>query len=115
MVLDRDHVQPGDPLTAAGTGCDPGAEVRLSSLGHDVGRTRADPSGTFSTRVEFTDVEPGRQVVRADCGVILVGSVAVALTSSTTGATSTAVVLALVLLLGVVVLRRQFGSFRRPA
>ncbi|GAA1357529.1 hypothetical protein [Saccharothrix algeriensis] len=115
LVLDKDHVQPGDPLTATGTGCLPGSEVRLSSLGEDVGRARADGSGTFRTGVEFATIEPGRHVVRADCGVILVGTVEVALTSSTDGAASTPVVLALFLLLGAVLLRRQLASLRRTA
>ncbi|QFZ24707.1 hypothetical protein [Saccharothrix syringae] len=107
-------MQPGDPLTATGTGCTPGSEVRLSSLGEDVGTARADGSGTFSTRVEFRTVQPGRHVIRADCGVVLVGSVDVALTSSTGGTTSTLVVLVFFVLAGAFLVRRQFaGLFAR--
>lgn len=114
LTLDKDNVQPGDPLTATGTGCTPGTEVKLSSLGEDVGTTRADPSGTFSTRIEFKTLQPGRHVIRADCGVVLVGSVDVALTSSTAGTTSTLVVLGLFLLLATLLVRRQFtGLFTK--
>ncbi|MEU4807258.1 hypothetical protein [Actinosynnema sp. NPDC023587] len=115
LTLDKDNIQPGDPLTATGTGCEPGSEVKLSSLGEDVGTARADGAGTFSTRVEFATIQPGRHVIRADCGVILVGSVDVALTSSTGGTTSTLVILVFFLLIGATLLRRQFSAFRRTA
>ncbi|WP_238412980.1 hypothetical protein [Saccharothrix deserti] len=116
LTLDKDNIQPGDPLTATGTGCDPGSSVKLSSLGEDVGTAKADNSGTFSTRVEFTMIEPGRHVIRADCGVVLVGSVDIALTSSTGGTTSTLVVLVFFLLVGAILVRRQFaGLFTRSS
>ncbi len=115
LTLDKDNIQPGDPLTATGTGCQPGSEVRLSSLGETVGRTRADGGGMFSTRVEFATIQPGRHVIRADCGIVLVGSVDVALTSSTGGTTSTLVVLVFFVLVGAILLRRQFGAFRRAS
>ncbi|XVV01436.1 hypothetical protein ACQPW3_29070 [Actinosynnema sp. CA-248983] len=113
LTLDKDNIQPGDPLTATGTGCRPGSEVKLSSLGEDVGKARADGSGTFSTRVEFATIQPGRHVIRADCGIVLVGSVDVALTSSTGGTTSTLVVLVFFILIGALLLRRQFSALRR--
>lgn len=113
LTLDKDNIQPGDPLTATGTGCRPGSEVKLSSLGEDVGKARADGSGTFSTRVEFATIQPGRHVIRADCGIVLVGSVDVALTSSTGGTTSTLVVLVFFVLVGALLLRRQFSALRR--
>ncbi|KOX17657.1 hypothetical protein ADK67_38065 [Saccharothrix sp. NRRL B-16348] len=101
-------------MTATGTGCDPGSAVRLSSLGEAVGSAKADNSGTFSTRVEFTTIQPGRHVIRADCGVVLVGSVDVALTSSTGGTTSTLVILVFFLLVGAIMVRRQFtGLFTK--
>jgi hypothetical protein len=116
LTLDKDNIQPGDPLTATGTGCDPGSPVRLSALGEDVGTAKADDSGTFSTRVEFTTIQPGRHVIRADCGVVLVGSVDVALTSSTGGTTSTLVILVFFLLVGAILVRRQFtGVFTERA
>ena len=110
LTLDKDNIQPGDPLTATGTGCDPGAPVRLSSLGENVGTAKADDSGTFSTRVEFTTIHPGRHVIRADCGVVLVGSVDVALTSSTGGTSSTLVILVFFVLVGAILVRRQFSG-----
>ncbi|MFI9816749.1 hypothetical protein [Saccharothrix variisporea] len=113
LTLDKDNIQPGDPLTATGTGCKPGSEVKLSSLGEDVGKAKADSSGTFSTRVEFATIQPGRHVIRADCGIVLVGSVDVALTSSTGGTTSTLVVLVFFILIGALLLRRQFSALRR--
>ncbi|MDQ2587565.1 hypothetical protein CKY47_26980 [Saccharothrix yanglingensis] len=97
-------------MTATGTGCEPGSVVSLSSLGEDVGTAKADGAGTFSARVEFATIQPGRHVVRADCGVVLVGSVDVALTSSTGGTTSTLVVLVFFLLVGAVLVRRQFAG-----
>ncbi|GGP62284.1 hypothetical protein [Saccharothrix coeruleofusca] len=115
LTLDREHVQPGDPLTATGTGCQPGATVTLSSQDQDLGTTTADGTGRFSTGVEFTTVQPGRHVIRADCGIVLVGSVDVAVTSSTSGTTPTLVVVGLVLLLGAALLRRQFAGLRRRA
>jgi hypothetical protein len=113
LTLDKDNIQPGDPLTATGTGCKPGSEVKLSSLGEDVGKAKADGTGTFSTRVEFATIQPGRHVIRADCGIVLVGSVDVALTSSTGGTTSTLVVLVFFILVGALLLRRQFSALRR--
>jgi hypothetical protein len=84
--------------------------VRLSALGEDVGTAMANDSGTFSTRVEFTMIQPGRHVIRADCGVVLVGSVDVALTSSTGGSSSTLVVLVFFVLVGAILVRRQFAG-----
>ncbi|WP_238598335.1 hypothetical protein [Saccharothrix sp. ALI-22-I] len=110
LTLDKDNIQPGDPLTATGTGCDPGSSVYLSSLGENVGTAKADTSGMFSTRVEFTTIQPGRHVIRADCGVVLVGSVDIALTSSTSGTTSTLVILVFFLLVGALLVRRQFAG-----
>ncbi|MBB5959062.1 UPF0716 family protein affecting phage T7 exclusion [Saccharothrix tamanrassetensis] len=65
--------------------------------------------------MEFATIEPGRHVVRADCGIILVGSVEVALTSSTGGTTSTLMVLVFFVLVGAMLLRRQFSAWRRVA
>lgn len=113
LTLDKDNIQPGDPLNATGTGCAPGAEVRLSSLNESVGQARADNTGRFSAPVEFATIQPGRHTIRAQCDIVLLGSVDVALTTSASGGTtSTLVVLLFFLLIGATMLRRQFGALR---
>ncbi|MDX8053326.1 hypothetical protein SK571_28465 [Lentzea sp. BCCO 10_0798] len=113
LVLDKDNIQPGDDLTATGTGCPKGASVTLKSLGQDVGRTTADENGEFRSPVRFANIEPGRHKVRAECGIVLVGNVDVTLSSSSQGTTSTLVVLLFFLLVGAAMLRRQFSGLRR--
>lgn len=113
LVLDKENIQPGDDLTATGTGCPKGASVTLKSLGQDVGRTTADENGGFSSPVKFSSIEPGRHKVRAECGIVLVGNVDVTLMSSSGGSTSTLVVLLFFLLVGAAMLRRQFSGLRR--
>ncbi|MFD9705564.1 hypothetical protein [Lentzea sp. NPDC059081] len=113
LVLDKENIQPGEDLTAMGTGCPQGANVTLKSLGQDVGRTTADDNGNFRSPVKFTNIEPGRHKVRADCGITLVGNIDVTLLSSSGGSTSTLVVLLFFLLVGAAMLRRQFAGLRR--
>ena len=113
LVLDKENIQPGEDLTATGTGCPKGANVTLKSLGQDVGRTTADDKGEFKSPVKFASIEPGRHKVRAECGITLVGNVDVTLSSSSGGTTSTLVVLLFFLLLGAAMLRRQFTGLRR--
>ncbi len=113
LVLDKDNIQPGEDLTAMGTGCPKGANVTLQSLGQDVGQTTADDNGNFRSPVRFADIEPGRHRVRADCGITLVGNIDVTLSSSSGGTTSTLVVLLFFLLVGAAMLRRQFSGLKR--
>lgn len=113
LVLDKENIQPGDDLTATGTGCPKGANVTLKSLGQDVGQTTADENGEFRSPVKFANIEPGRHKVRAECGIVLVGNVDVTLSSSSGGTTSTLVVLLFFLLVGAAMLRRQFAGLRR--
>lgn len=113
LVLDKDNIQPGDDLTATGTGCPKGANVTLKSLGQDVGKAVADENGEFKSPVRFANIEPGRHKVRAECGITLVGNVDVTLSSSSGGTTSTLVVLLFFLLIGAAMLRRQFTGLRR--
>jgi hypothetical protein len=113
LVLDKDNIQPGDDLTATGTGCPKGANVTLKSLGQDVGQAVADENGEFKSPVRFANIEPGRHKVRAECGITLVGNVDVTLSSSSGGTTSTLVVLLFFLLIGAAMLRRQFTGLRR--
>lgn len=113
LVLDKDNIQPGEDLTATGTGCPKGAKVTLKSLGQDVGTTTADDKGEFKSPVKFANIEPGRHKVRAECGITLVGNVDVTLSSSSGGTTSTLVVLLFFLLIGAAMLRRQFTGLRR--
>lgn len=113
LVLDKENIQPGDALTATGTGCPKGASVTLKSLGQNVGKATADENGEFSAPVKFASIEPGRHKVRAECGIVLVGNVDVTLSSSSGGTTSTLVVLLFFLLVGAAMLRRQFTGLRR--
>jgi len=113
LVLDKDNIQPGDDLTATGTGCPKGADVTLRSLGQNVGKATADDNGDFTAPVKFANIEPGRHKVRAECGIVLVGNVDVTLSSSSGGTTSTLVVLLFFLLIGAAMLRRQFTGLRR--
>lgn len=113
LVLDKEYIQPGEDLTATGTGCPKGANVTLKSLGQDVGTTTADDKGEFKSPVKFANIEPGRHKVRAECGITLVGNVDVTLSSSSGGTTSTLVVLLFFLLVGAAMLRRQFTGLRR--
>ncbi len=113
LILDKDNIQPGDDLTASGTGCPKGANVTLKSLGQDVGKAIADENGEFKSPVRFANIEPGRHKVRAECGITLVGNVDVTLSSSSGGTTSTLVVLLFFLLIGAAMLRRQFTGLRR--
>jgi len=113
LVLDKDNIQPGEDLTATGTGCPNGADVTLRSLGEEVGKTVANDRGEFTSPVKFANIEPGRHVVRAECGIVLVGNVDVTLSSSSGGTTSTLVILLFFLLIGAAMLRRQFTGLRR--
>ncbi|GLZ36117.1 hypothetical protein Lesp02_83040 [Lentzea sp. NBRC 105346] len=112
-MLDKDNIQPGDPLTATGKGCPAGAPVTLKAMGENVGKTVADTNGDFTAPVRFTTIEPGRHAIRAECGIVLLGNVDVTLSSSTGGTTSTLVVLLFFILIGAAMLRRQFTGLRR--
>lgn len=115
LTLDKDNIQPGDQLNATGTGCAPGSEVRLTSQDENVGTAKADSAGKFNSPVEFSTIQPGRHVIRAQCDILLVGSVDVSLTSGTSGTSSTLVVLVFFVLIGATMLRRQFSALRLPA
>jgi hypothetical protein len=105
LVLDRPSIKPGDPLSAAGKGCTPGAEVTLMSKGDRVGSTVADDAGNFVAPVEFTRIEAGRHTVTASCGVVLTGAVDQHVTSSTGGHSSTLIVLVFFVLGGITLIR----------
>jgi hypothetical protein len=105
LTLDHSSVQPGDPLSASGTGCEPGHDVTLTSDGERVGTARADSGGAFHAPVEFTKIEPGRHTITADCGVVLTGVVDQAVTSSANDYSSTLLVLVFFVLGGIVFVR----------
>ncbi|WP_424183960.1 hypothetical protein ACOBQX_18625 [Actinokineospora sp. G85] len=92
LRLDRESINPGDELTAAGDGCPPGSAVVLSSEGERVGAAQANDKGEFTAEVEFARVEPGRHMVTADCGVRLSGFVDQVVTSSVGGGVSSTLV-----------------------
>ncbi len=105
LTLDHSSVQPGDPLSASGTGCEPGHDVTLTSDGERVGTARADSGGAFHAPVEFTKIEPGRHTITAECGVVLTGVVDQAVTSSANDYSSTLLVLVFFVLGGIVFVR----------
>jgi hypothetical protein len=105
LILDHGTIQPGDPLSASGAGCQPGHNVTLTSDGEVVGRSVADASGQFNTPIQFTHIEPGRHIVTADCGILLTGDVEQALTSSIGDHSGTLIVLVFFVLAGVVLVR----------
>ncbi|TWP52002.1 hypothetical protein FKR81_13825 [Lentzea tibetensis] len=89
--------------------------MTLKSKGENVGKAVADDKGEFTAPVRFTTIDPGRHVVRAECGITLLGNVDVTLSSSSGGTTSTLVVLVFFLLIGATMLRRQFVGLRATA
>lgn len=113
LSLDRDNVRPGEPLTATGTGCDPGAPVVLSSGPEQIGAATADSSGAFVAPVQFALLRPGRHAVTAVCGPVLTTHVDLIVSSSTSGQAGTVVVLIFFLLVGFALLRWQFNTARR--
>jgi len=112
LVLDRDNVRPGEPLTATGSGCDPGAPVVLTSDTDQVGTATADSAGVFTAPVQFTRLEPGRRVVTATCGPVLTTHVDLIVSSSTSGQAGTVVVLIFFILVGIALLRWQYNTAR---
>lgn len=106
LIFDKSSVQAGEPLSATGTGCTPQADVTLTANGERVGAATADATGAFTTPVEFTRIQPGRQVVTANCGIVLTGSVDLNLTTSSSGNTGTLVVLAVFLLAAATLVAR---------
>jgi hypothetical protein len=105
LVLDKPAINPGDPLSATGRGCDANAPVTLISDGERVGGAVSEADGTFRAPVEFTKIRAGRHQVTASCGVVLTGAVDQIVTSSTSGHSSTMIVLVFFVLAGVAVLR----------
>jgi hypothetical protein len=105
LTLDHTSIQPGDTLSAAGTGCEPGHSVVLSSGGEQVGAATADSAGAFTAPVQFTDIQPGRHTITASCGVRLTGVVDQAVTSSNGDYSSTLIVLVFFVLGGILFVR----------
>jgi hypothetical protein len=104
-VLDRLAIGPGDPLSASGKGCKPGAPVTLMSKDERVGGTVADTNGDFNAPIQFKRIEPGRHWVTTNCGVVLTAAVDQVLTSSAGGQSSTLVILVFFVLVGVTLIR----------
>jgi hypothetical protein len=105
LTLDHASIQPGDALSASGTGCEPGHDVTLTSNGQQVGTAKADSGGAFTAPVRFTKIEAGRHTITASCGVQLTGVVDQAVTSSSGDYSSTLIVLVFFVLGGIVFVR----------
>lgn len=105
LTLDRTFVQPGEAVVASGQGCQPNSAVRLFSHGEPLGTAQTDAGGTFTARVEFSTVEPGRRTITAECGIVLTGSVDQVVTSSTGGGSTALVVLVFFVLAGAALIR----------
>jgi hypothetical protein len=105
LSLDRDNIRPGDPLTATGTGCDPGALVTITSGDEQLGTAVADSTGSFIAPVVFGENHPGRRLITATCGAVLTSHVDLVVASSTGGTAATVVVLIFFLLVAAALLR----------
>ncbi|WP_436493331.1 hypothetical protein [Actinokineospora sp. HUAS TT18] len=105
LVFDREAIQPGDSVQATGKGCTPNSSVELVSAGETVGSTTADDEGRFTTKIQFSKIEPGRHLIAAECGILLTGTVDQLVTSSTGGSSSTLVVLVFFVLAGAALIR----------
>ncbi|AHH96495.1 putative secreted protein [Kutzneria albida DSM 43870] len=105
LVLDHGSVQPGQPLSASGTGCTPGHAVILTAEGEQVGNAVADDAGRFTAPVEFSRIQAGRHTITADCGVRLTGVVDQVITSSSGESSSTLVILVFFVLAGGLLIR----------
>jgi hypothetical protein len=98
LSVDRPTLGPGDPVTATGSGCDPGAPVDLR-VGEDlVGTAVAGPDGRFTTPLDSRPVEVGAHQLVAACGPMLVTPLTVVLAAVVDeGGSAVLVVLAMVL------------------
>ncbi|WP_433194204.1 hypothetical protein ACQP1G_36380 [Nocardia sp. CA-107356] len=90
----------GDDVTAAGSGCDPQAQVSLLVGETPVGSTVAGADGVFRSPLALTSIEVGRYQVTARCGRTLSAPLDVVLVSRISAATSTLTVILFFLLIG---------------
>jgi hypothetical protein len=115
LVLDKASVAAAEPLYARGAGCEPGAEVMLTTKGYRgvielVGETVADSDGRFEAAVQFSSFRAGYREVTANCGVVLTSGVDMALTSATGDTSMTYVILVFFLLAGFLIVRFQIAE-----
>ncbi|WP_040806162.1 hypothetical protein [Nocardia concava] len=101
LSLNPPAVPPGAQVTATGSGCDPGSDVRLSIGGAKAGDTKARADGGFEATLTTTgDTEIGQHEVTAECGKKLAADLDIVLVSQVGGGAATMTVLLFFLLIG---------------
>ncbi|MFX0573623.1 hypothetical protein [Nocardia nepalensis] len=100
LELTPSAIGPGGDVTAAGSGCDPQAQVSLLVGETSVGSTVAGVDGGFRAPLALTSIDVGRYQVTARCGRTLSAPLDVVLVSRISAATSTLTVILFFLLLG---------------
>ncbi len=101
---------PGQEARATGGGCDAQSAVLLTVNRTRVGSARANTNGSFSTRIYPSALHPGEHELKAACGPTMTASLAMVVTSSNSTAEQIAVALAVLVILGVLLLKGQYGS-----
>jgi len=103
----------GGDLALDGTGCPPGARVRITIGERSVASTLADPAGDYSIVAALPDLPLGRHRIRAACGnataqadVDVIGLTASTGTAGPAAAMTSAAVLTFFVLLGGSLVRR---------
>ncbi|WP_433726356.1 hypothetical protein ACQP0C_32910 [Nocardia sp. CA-129566] len=100
LELTPSAIGPGSDVIAAGSGCDPQAQVSLLVGETPVGSTVAGADGGFRAPLVLTSIEVGRYQVTAQCGRTLSAPLDVVLVSRISAATSTLTVILFFLLIG---------------
>ncbi|MFE5287026.1 hypothetical protein ACFRAQ_18865 [Nocardia sp. NPDC056611] len=100
MRIDPPAVPPGAPVLASGSGCDPGAAVRLSIGGAAAADTTAGADGGFQATLTTGGTEIGQHEVTAECGRKLAAPLDIVLVSQVGGGAATMTVLVFFLLIG---------------
>ncbi|MFE3256504.1 hypothetical protein [Nocardia sp. NPDC059229] len=100
LSLEPPAVAPGAPVQASGTGCDPGANVKLSIGGTTAADTTARADGGFAATLATGGTDIGQHEVTAECGRKLAAPLAIVLVSQVGGGAATMTVLLFFLLVG---------------
>jgi hypothetical protein len=78
-----------------------------------VGSARANANGAFSTHFYPSALRPGEHELKASCGRTLSASLAMVVTSTSSTAEQIAALLTVFVILGVLLLKGQYGSRSR--
>ena len=113
LILSSPSDTPGASLTAAGQGCDPGANVVLSFAGQVVGQTTADQSGAFSAPLMVPNIAVGQYPVVAACGPTLTTLIGVTLLTNADPGSLAFVILIFFVLGGLLLLQLMLRRGKR--